>query len=311
MNPFQQFVDAQQRDDVKNEDVIYFWRVNEKFGEFSQWYKSSFVCDGDTFSTAEQYMMYKKAMIFGDTEIANRILDTPHLHPHEHKKMGRMITNFDPDRWESESMRVVVNGNFRKFTQNNDLMKMLMNTGNKEIVEASPTDRIWGIGFSASHAMSNTMMWGENKLGKCLMTVRSMIADALSLMNSGVNSKIPVQTTTIALCYFCLSTTTMTPTTMAMDEHVMKLMITTCSDCMKMRGLAFGLVDRSTLTNMIACVPKETRMSDHIDMIADMDTHRIIHPDVLPFLDVNNCIVTKVRGFKDANGDLTLDWRQR
>lgn len=310
MNPFKQLVGSGPRTTARNEDIIFFWRTNENFGEFSQWYKSPFVCDGEMFSTAEQYMMYKKAMIFGDIEIANRILGTPHLHPHEHKKMGRMVANFDASRWMSMGTRVVVNGNFCKFTQNNDLMQMLMDTGSKELVEASPTDRIWGIGFSASHAMSNTMMWGENKLGRCLMTVRSMIADALTLMNSGVNAKIPVRTTTIALCYFCLSTTTMTPTSMAMNGCVVKLMITTCSDCMKMRGLAFGLVDRDTLMNMIACAPKETKMPDHIDMIADTSTHRIIHPDVLSFLDVNDCIVTKVRGFKDANGDLTMDWRR-
>lgn len=92
-------------------------------------------------------MMYEKAMMFGDKATANRILSTPWAHPSEHRKLGGMVRNFDANVWNRENMRIVVIDNILKFTQNESLRNMLMDTRGKMLVEASPFDRIWGVGF--------------------------------------------------------------------------------------------------------------------------------------------------------------------
>ena len=79
--------------------VVFFWKIDQAFGEFSQWYRSGFECDEHQFSTAEQYMMYRKAIIFNDIKSAERILTTPRAPPAEHKRMGRKVSNFDLDTW--------------------------------------------------------------------------------------------------------------------------------------------------------------------------------------------------------------------
>lgn len=151
---------------------IFFWKATENYGELSQWYRSSFTHNGMTFETAEQYMMYEKAMTFGDEVVANRILSTPWAHPNEHRKLGRTVRNFDVDTWNRESMHVVVTCNILKFAQNEDLKNVLMGTQGKMLVETSPFDRTWGIGFSEANAVHNVNFWGQNKLGEALMWVR-------------------------------------------------------------------------------------------------------------------------------------------
>jgi len=102
------------------EDVIFFWRINDDYGEFSQWYRSEFICEDLMFSTAEQYMMYKKATIFGDNKIADMILNSSRAHPGEHKRMGRMVANFDDNTKMNPEPHVfeeldVVNDSFYDF----------------------------------------------------------------------------------------------------------------------------------------------------------------------------------------------------
>lgn len=155
---------------------VFFWKADGIFGEFSQWYKSSFTCNDRFFETAEQFMMYGKAETFGDTEMASTILNSPDAHPSVHRKMGRSVSNFNETTWNSESMRIVVIGNLCKFDQNQRLKDILLSTGNKMLVESSPTDRVWGIGFSDADAVANISRWGDNKLGKALMIVRAIIS---------------------------------------------------------------------------------------------------------------------------------------
>lgn len=156
---------------------VFFWRKDEAFGEMSQWYSSPFECNGLMFANAEQFMMFGKAEIFGDTAMAQIILKSSDAHPARHRKMGRTVANFDQSVWDSHSMKVVVTGNVCKFTQDARLMELLMSTGDRMLVEASPTDRVWGIGFDEISAMANISRWGENRLGKALMTTRIMIAN--------------------------------------------------------------------------------------------------------------------------------------
>jgi len=151
-----------------NENIVFFWD-----GPFSQWYRSDFIYRGIKFCTAEQYMMYHKSMIMGDIETAKLILKSPH--PKVQKDLGRSVQDFDPVLWDKVKRDVVYMGNWLKFTQNEDLKKILLETGDKLIVEASPYDLIWGIGLSAGEAKNTPQKnWlGQNLLGLAIMEVRN------------------------------------------------------------------------------------------------------------------------------------------
>jgi len=139
---------------------------------FSQWYPCRFVVDGQTFNCAEQYMMYEKAKLFGDDDVAAKILAA--AHPREHKALGRKVKNFDDAAWKSARERIVRAGNHAKFTQNQELEKQLFDTKGTTLVEASPYDKIWGIGLAASDPRTNDpKQWlGRNLLGKILTELR-------------------------------------------------------------------------------------------------------------------------------------------
>ena len=145
---------------------------------FSQWFPVSFVekLDKNTpikFANAEQYMMAHKAMLFGDDYQLKQIMDTPN--PLIVKQLGRKIKNFDPVIWDDNKFDIVVQGNRLKFSQNPALMKRLLETKNKTIVEAAPNDKIWGIGLKKEDAVKIPEdQWpGQNLLGKVLMVVRN------------------------------------------------------------------------------------------------------------------------------------------
>lgn len=129
-----------------------------------------------TFATTEQYMMYQKAVLMGDDEIADKILSEGH--PSAAKRLGREVHNFDVEKWKANADKVVEDANFFKFSQNSDLRDVLLSTGDKVLVEASPDDKIWGIGFNADDAIGNESEWGNNGLGKALMKVRDKLRQA-------------------------------------------------------------------------------------------------------------------------------------
>lgn len=81
-------------------------------------------------------MMYHKALLMGDQEIAERILAPENAHPSNAKRLGREVRNFDLEIWKRNADRVVEEGNFAKFSQRSDLRDMLLATGEKGIVEA-------------------------------------------------------------------------------------------------------------------------------------------------------------------------------
>ncbi len=138
----------------------------------SQWYPAAFTVDGRRFATAEHFMMFGKAMLFGDEEVAERIVAA--RSPGAAKRLGREVRGFDEATWAERRFDIVVRGNEAKFGQNAELGDFLSTTGTKVLVEASPTDRIWGIGMAkdAPHA-TNPLEWrGSNLLGFALMEVR-------------------------------------------------------------------------------------------------------------------------------------------
>lgn len=160
------------------ENYIFFWRLNDDNSYLGQWKRSPFTTKGNLkFSTAEQYMMYHKAIYFNDFETANVIYESYNAHPSFHKMMGRKVHNFKMDKWRQVCEDIVFEGNMYKFIQNKHYMKLLLKTDDKILVEASPKDNLWGIGYDADNALINTDKWGENLLGKILMKVRCILRE--------------------------------------------------------------------------------------------------------------------------------------
>ncbi len=155
----------------------FFWS-----GPFSQWHPCRFELDGLVYTCAEQFMMEQKAVLFGDLEMAGKILEA--RHPREHKALGRKVRGFDADRWTSEARGVVFRGNLAKFSQNPELAEALLATRGTTLVEASPLDTIWGIGLAADDPRaSDPSQWkGTNWLGIVLTEVRE------ALVGSGVGA---------------------------------------------------------------------------------------------------------------------------
>jgi ribA/ribD-fused uncharacterized protein len=148
----------------------FFWGTEHPF---SQWHPSIFTVEGIEFNCAEQFMMYKKAMLFCDEDIATEILQAHK--PSVQKQLGRLVKDFDATEWNQNRERIVYEGNFHKFTQNQALRQFLLETKDKMIAEASPLDPIWGIGMGADNPDArNPEKWkGENLLGKVLMELRA------------------------------------------------------------------------------------------------------------------------------------------
>ena len=116
-----------------------------------------------------------KARIFKDEEVEKEIMNTSD--PKLMKALGRKVRNFAPEVWDKLKYSIVLNGNYYKFTQNKEMMDFLLSTGDKILVEASPMDTIWGIGFGKENEKAkNVAMWrGQNLLGFALMEVRDEI----------------------------------------------------------------------------------------------------------------------------------------
>jgi ribA/ribD-fused uncharacterized protein len=158
--------------------LFYGHRVTKTVTEtcLSQWYPCQFEVDGVTYTSAEQYMMAEKARLFGDEKIRTEILSISD--PRTCKALGRKVKNFDKAVWDKRKENIVRNGNFEKFMQNSALRSFLLSTGDKVLVEASPTDRVWGIGLGKNNpdALDPKKWRGQNLLGFILMAVRNEMA---------------------------------------------------------------------------------------------------------------------------------------
>lgn len=152
---------------MKTDEFILFYG-----GPYSQWYPSKFEIDGVTYVTAEQYMMAMKAEYFGDLETKAKILATDN--PSDQKALGRMVKNFNAEAWNAVARGYVYKGNMAKFSQDKSLLSEMMTTGDREFVEASPYDKIWGIGMRSNHPdiLDKTKWLGTNWLGEALTKVR-------------------------------------------------------------------------------------------------------------------------------------------
>lgn len=160
---------------------IYFWgHTPPKDGSiskscFSQWFERPFVHEEITYPTAEHWMMAEKARLFKDDEILEKILKATSAA--EAKKLGRQVKNWNEKTWIDHRSSIVCNGNYLKFTQHEDLKDFLLQTNDRVLVEASPYDKIWGIGMKAEDpGIEYPGNWkGLNLLGYALMEVRDKI----------------------------------------------------------------------------------------------------------------------------------------
>lgn len=160
-------------------NYIFFWREFPNSGIskscLSQWYHAPFKSNEYTFKTTEHYMMARKALLFRDKEIFIKIINANS--PAEAKSLGRQVKNFDEAIWNEHKFEIVVKGNLLKFSQNKQIQDYLLSTNDSILVEASPYDRIWGIGLDENNPHANDpFKWnGQNLLGFALMEVRDKL----------------------------------------------------------------------------------------------------------------------------------------
>ena len=156
--------------------VICFHNANEENGYLSNWYPSVFTMNGVTFSSMEQYMMYQKALRFGDTKIADKILATDDVA--KIKKLGREVQGYDDSVWNGVRQIIVYEGLTAKFSQNEDLKAKLLETKDVILAECAVRDKIWGVGLSMTDEKRfDKDKWkGQNLLGYALMLVREHLS---------------------------------------------------------------------------------------------------------------------------------------
>lgn len=162
--------------------VICFHNPNEENGYLSNWYPSDFSVGGITFSSMEQYMMYKKAVCFNDEKVATQILETKDAS--RIKALGRVVSRYNENIWGGIRQIVVYKGLLEKFRQNEDLKEKLLKTGKSVLAECAVKDVIWGIGLSMKDPDRFMIAkWkGKNQLGYTLMMVREELTDLLKYL---------------------------------------------------------------------------------------------------------------------------------
>lgn len=167
----------------KNLKYCMFWKTQPASdrtlsrGCLSQWYKSHFFSVANHYCCMEQFMMSQKAKLFGDDEIMQQILSCDD--PKKIKALGQKVRNFDETVWGEVKYSIVLNGNYKKFSQNPRLKDFLLQSGDKILVEASPYDGVWGIKMAESDEnVQNPLNWrGQNLLGFALMEVRDALRE--------------------------------------------------------------------------------------------------------------------------------------
>ena len=143
---------------------LFFWGDKPKRSGgidqsgFSQWYPAPFDIDGIIYPTAEHFMMAEKARLFSAQHHLEQILQA--AHPGAAKNIGRLVQGFDEEVWNAQRYSIVVRGNQAKFEQHSALQELLLTTGTRILAEASPLDRIWGIGLAADDPQAeNPLAW--------------------------------------------------------------------------------------------------------------------------------------------------------
>ena len=157
---------------MTRDDFVFFWGPKSPF---SNWYMCPFIHGGYEYNCAEQYMMYQKARLFKDFDVAEMIMEQSD--PKKQRFLGRHVRGFVQSEWDSDCQSIMVSGLTSKFLQDTYCLNSLLDTGDKILVEASPYDKIWGIGLEADNpdALDPSKWQGKNLLGIVLMKVRDAI----------------------------------------------------------------------------------------------------------------------------------------
>lgn len=150
------------------EKFTFFWKSKSPF---SQWHPSVFKYREIVFTSCEQFMMFSKAKLFGDEDVAQKIIDKNN-HPFvqdllnqrissyditedyknlrmwdtiqkEIKDLGRSVKGYNEDLWVSKRESIIAVASREKYAQNPDLKEKLMLTKGTTLVEASKYDRLW------------------------------------------------------------------------------------------------------------------------------------------------------------------------
>ena len=170
---------------MRNE-IIGFHREYEDNGCFCNWYPAEFDYAGRHYLHSEQFMMYQKVMMFGQTALGDEIMRT--ADPEQCKILGReFFDGFDAALWKRTRFVVVKRGIRAKFSQNPSMMETLLATGNAILAECSPRDKDWGILLSTSDPeVQDITKWrGENLLGQVLMEVREELREEIRVTENG------------------------------------------------------------------------------------------------------------------------------
>ena len=162
-------------------DAVFFHLPEDPDGYLSNWYPASFTIDGITFSSTEQYIMYRKCTLFGDNTSATAILDTDD--PAQHQAIGRNASGFNGAVWDGMKQVLAFRGLMAKFSQNEALKTRLLTTGDAYLVECAHGDVIWacGIRLNEDERFDMSKWRGKNILGFTLMEVREALRNGISV----------------------------------------------------------------------------------------------------------------------------------
>ncbi len=154
---------------------IYFYSHNGEYGYMSNFYPCVFTHDNIKFNCSEQFLMYVKAKTFEPDNIELHMQILTETNPSKIKNFGHNVANYNDVTWASMRYNVMVQGLKCKFEQNPELKAQLKSTGKKLLYEASPSDKIWGIGLDIAQVAKQThkINYGTNLLGRALMEVRN------------------------------------------------------------------------------------------------------------------------------------------
>lgn len=161
----------------KSEIIPFYSGHKNGFEKFSNFAYTPFTQTSSTgevfdFTCNEQFIMFSKAMLFGDKSTATKILSE--TQPLQIKKLGRQVKPFDQMKWEQSKDEIFKTGLRLKFEQNNDLKSLLLSHPNATFVEANPYDTTYGAGLAATDMrIQNPNQWcGQNKMGMYLKEIQ-------------------------------------------------------------------------------------------------------------------------------------------
>lgn len=153
------------------DEYIFFWQ-----GKLSNFYRTEIHYQGLHFHSSEQLFMYFKAKFFNDEYHARLILESKT--PKESKLYGRKVVGFNNEEWDKVKCDFMYKALQAKFYGNKELSSYLTRKEhkNKLFVEASPYDKIWGIGIDENNPeLLQTNFWGKNLLGQLLTKLHNEI----------------------------------------------------------------------------------------------------------------------------------------